>query len=67
MKKFEKNDLIINKVKAHPKSRVICYNGTFLVGSSLLPLGIDYLLTEDGYVLVTEGGEYPVESIDPFS
>lgn len=67
MKKFEKNDLIINKVKAHPKSRVICYNGTFLVGSSLLPLGINYYLTEDGYILITEDGDYLVESIDPFS
>lgn len=64
MKKFEKNDLIINKVKAHPKSKIMFYNGKFLIGSSLLATEVSYLSTEDDLILLTESGKYIVLSLE---
>lgn len=58
MKKFEKNDLIINKVKTHPKNKIMFYNGKFLIGSSLLNTENIFLATEDDLILLTEDGKY---------
>jgi len=69
MKKFEKSDVLINTLKAHPKVKILGYNGKLYLNSTaeLVErlnnfLQIDAItgaiLTEEGLFLFTEGDEY---------
>lgn len=74
MKKFEKGDILINTVKAHPKVRLLGYGGRiyinntaevvlrlnefFQVVAPTIPPIIDAILTEAGLYVITENGDY---------
>lgn len=62
MKKFTENDIFINKIKTHPKTRAVCYKGKIYIGSSLLPTLDDIIdnaiLTEGNVFLLAEDGSY---------
>lgn len=74
MKKFEENDIFINKVKTHAKVRFFCYRGKIYINNtqeenlklnnflqssgSVTPSVDNIILLEDGNFLITEGGDY---------
>jgi hypothetical protein len=74
MKKFEKGDILINTVKAHPKVRLLGYAGQIYVNNTAetvlklneffqivaptIPPITDAILTEAGLYIITEAGNY---------
>lgn len=74
MKKFEEGDILINTVKAHPKVRLLGYDGKIFVNNTAevvarlneflqisapgAPPITDAILTESGLFIITESGNY---------
>jgi len=74
MKKFEEGDILINTIKAHPKTRLLGYGGQiyvdntaeivvrlnqfFQVAAPSIPPILNAILTESGIYITTEGGIY---------
>lgn len=67
MKNFKEEDIIVNKIKAHPKIRIFCHNGNIYLNNTEKNSVIlnDFLkisdfsvafITEDGFYITTEDG-----------